>query len=196
MKQRGLIIAVCAAAGSILIDAKLLPAQVAPTTHPSTDWATLINQPGTSLTQRETAASQLLRENSSHSRQILQRILENSGDAQGQIAVAHALSTSINPDPQFLVPLRLMMGVDRNLTEAACMAISNYKDNTDALRLLINFASSRQLRETDRTLAIRAIGIATDKSAAEFLVSLVARDDDAQRIRYAAADTLIEMTVR
>ena len=92
--------------------------------------------------------------------------------------------------------MRLLMGADRPLTDAAAQALASYKQNAEALRLLVNFASARQQREADRILAIRAIAETNQKSAAEFLVSLVLRDDDAQRVRNAAADALVDPSLR
>ena len=195
MKRQRLLIAACLAA-SIGFDAGLVCAQTAApsaTTRPVADWSSVLISPAAAPARREEAARQLLREHSAASLQFLLRGLEESSDPQRQLAIARAIAGSVNPDPVFLVPLRLMMGTDRSLTEAACQAIANYKDNLEALRLLINFASSRQQRESDRLMAVRAVSAFAEKTAAEFLISLLSRDDDNQRVRNAAADSLIQM---
>jgi HEAT repeat protein len=94
---------------------------------------------------------------------------------------------------ELIWPLRLLMGTDRPLTEASAQALAAYR-GPEALHLLVNFAAARQQREADRVLVIRAIGTVPEKAAAEFLVGLVVREDDAQRIRNAAADALIDAT--
>ena len=184
------LILACLAA-SISIDAVLIAAP--PSTQPA-DAATRAGTPLNTLVQREQAARALLAENTDASRQALVRYLEDASDPMGQLAAARAVVAAGNVDRAFLVPLRLMMGTDRALTEAAAQALARFQDNPEAVRLLVNFASARQQRETDRLMVIRAIGTLADRAAAEFLVSLLLRDDDSPRIRNAAGDALIDMT--
>ena len=88
----------------------------------------------------------------------------------------------------------MLMGKDRVLTEAGAQAIAAYGGQADAMRILINFASSRQMREQDRLIVIRAIGGSSQKQGAEFLLSLLLREDDSQQIRQSAAEALADMT--
>lgn len=189
MKRSTAILLACLAA-SISFDAALF---AAPATLPATNPALVLPDNSATGLQREEAARQLLEKPTDQGRQLLLRALEDTSDQQGQLAVAKALQNAQNPDRVYLLPLRLLM-TDRTLTEAAAAALANYRHEPEALRLLINFASSRQQRQPDRVIAIRAIGTIADKAAAEFLVSLVLRDDDLPRIRNAAADALVDMT--
>lgn len=147
-----------------------------------------------SPSERELIARQLLREGAEQSLNEVLRQLQNSEDPPGQLAAARAIAMERPGDARFLLPLRLLMGVDRSLTDAAAQALAAYDGNPEALRLLINFAAARQQRDVDRMPAIRAMSAVADKAAAEFLIGLVLREDDSQRIRAAAADALIELT--
>jgi HEAT repeat protein len=191
--RKAALLMACLAA-SISFDA-VLPA--APTTTPSSDPATVLADQTSPAARREEAARILLRGGGESAKAAIQHALEDSSDQQGQLSTAKAIAATPNADPAFLVPLRLMMGTnrtDRTLTEAAAQALASYRDSPEALRLLINFASARQQHEADRLAAVRAIGTLNEKAAAEFLMSLLLRDDDAPRIRNAAGDALIDMT--
>ncbi len=190
MVQRNLLISACLCA-TLFVGATSACAQ---TTSPIADPAAVLQNDSIPAPRREQAARILVAERTAQSRQTITQALENSADPVGQIAAARAIASGLDPASDYLVPLRLMMGMDRQLTEAAAQALASYKDNPEALRLLTNFASSRQQREADRLIAIRTIGATSYKASAEFLVSLVMREDDTQRIRNAAADALIEMT--
>lgn len=165
----------------------------APTTQ-SADPAQTLLERANPADRRDDAARQLVARRDAASREVLLKALEDASDRVAQLAAARAVATGADPNPAYLVPLHLLMGSERTLTEAASQALASYRDNPESLRLLINFASARQQRETDRLLAVRALGSTNYKAAAEFLVSLLLRDDDTARVRNAAADALIEMT--
>lgn len=200
--NRGTILAVAmlvSACGAVGAESALtlMPAPV-PATGPASaadaDPVAVLGSSGRSAVQREAAARLLLQQDTPQARQVIQRTLEDASDPQAQLAVARAISANGLCRGEYLVPLRLMMGNDRALTDAAAVALAACRDNPESLRLLINFASARQQREADRLVVIRALGSVTEKPAAEFLISLLLRDDDSQRIRNAAADALMEMT--
>lgn len=146
------------------------------------------------LAEREEAARDVLLLDTPQSRAAIQKALEDASDSQAQLAVARALAGTSLCRSEYLVPLRLMMGTDRILTDAAAQALASCRNSPEALRLLVNFASARQQREADRLLVVRALGTVPEKAAAEFLVSLLLREDDSQRVRNAAADALVELT--
>ena len=179
---------------SISLAVNAVGAQTAPA--PPVDPAIVLRDSDAPALRREEAARAVLLRKTPQSRQLIVAVLENTADAGGQIAASRAIATGAEHSADYLVPLRLMMGADRSLTDAGALALAAYKDHVEALRLLTNFASSRQQRETDRLIAIRAIGNTSSKAAAEFLITLVLRDDDTQRIAGSAADALAEMTGR
>lgn len=191
--NRGTILAV-----TMLVSACAARAEPAPATGPilaaDADAVTVLASSGRSAAQREEAARRLLQQDTPQARQAIQRTLEDASDPQAQLAVARAISANGLCRSEYLVPLRLMMGNDRILTDAAAQALAACRDNPESLRLLVNFASARQQREADRLVVVRALGSLTEKSAAEFLISLLLREDDSQRVRNAAADALMEMT--
>ncbi len=196
MNRGTLLVAILLASACAGVRAESAPGS--PTTRsaavPDSDPSTVLASPSNSSVQREEAARLLLQQDAPQARQVIQRTLEDASDPQAQLAVARAISTSGLCRGEYLVPLRLMMGNDRVLTDAAAQALAACRDNPESLRLLINFASARQQREADRLVVIRALGSLTEKPAAEFLISLLLREDDSQRIRNAAADALVEMT--
>lgn len=158
-----------------------MPAAAAPATTQAT------------IATTERNAREMLQRNSPEDHAALRKLLEDANDPQGQLAAARAIASSAKPPAELIVPLRLLMGTDRQLTEASAQALAAYR-SADALHLLVNFAAARQQREADRLLVIRAIGTIPEKAAAEFLVGLVVREDDTQRVRNAAADALIDAT--
>ena len=153
-----------------------------------------LKDPDAAVAQREEAARRLLQRPGEQALVALRAVLEDPANPRGQLAVARAIAMQANPDPALVAPLEGMIGPDRALTEAATEALSNFKDNPGALHLLTTLAGARQQREVMRLLAIRAIANVAQKPAAEFLISLLASDDENQRIRSAAIDALTDMT--
>lgn len=153
-----------------------------------------LKDPDSAVAQREEAARRLLQRPGEQALVALRGVLDDLTNPRGQLAVARAIAMQANPDPALVAPLEVMIGPDRALTEAATEALSNFRDNPGALRLLTTLGGARQQREAMRMLAIRAIANVAQKSAAEFLISLLASEDENQRIRSAAIDALTDMT--
>lgn len=144
--------------------------------------------------QREQDASRLVDEHNQAARAILLNILNNAGDPTAQIAVAHAIAVEQNPDRLFVNPLRSLLGSSRALTEAAALALVNYRDNPDSFPQLQSVASNPALSDGVRTAAIGAMGELIDKRVATYLMQLFDDPSQTVTIQNAAAHALGEMT--
>lgn len=153
-----------------------------------------LKDPDAAVAQREEAARRLLQRPGEQALIALRSVMEDPANPRGQLAVARAIAMQANPDPALVAPLEGMIGPDRALSEAAIDALSNFKDNPVALHLLTTLAGARQQREAMRLLAIRGIANVAQKPAAEFLISLLASEEENQRIHSAAIDALTDMT--
>lgn len=143
---------------------------------------------------RDEAARRLVSRQSPQARQILLSVLVSVGNRDGQLAVARALASSSNNDPQFIVPLFALLGPDRALTDAAADALATYKTNPQVLSRLVDLINARQQPAPLRIACIRALGTLNEKRAAQTLVGLLTSDEEAAEIRTAAADALVQLT--
>lgn len=156
--------------------------------------ANVLSDGDTSAAQREEAARRLLQQPSEASLRAIRAALEDVASPRTQLAAARALAGEVNPDASLAASLKLLIGPDRQLTEAAIQALSSFKDNAEALRQLVQLAGSRQQREAVRLTAVAALGNMVEKPAAEFLVSLLTREEETQPVHTAAANALVAMT--
>jgi HEAT repeat protein len=157
----------------------------------------ILNEPQTAPDARADAANRLAARKSSDARNILRDTL--LGAAVGpQIAVANALADHRVADPNLITPLYAALTNERSeeLNRAAARALACYKDNPEALRQLMGAVRQRPaFPRPIRTEAIRAIGTFQDKSAAQFLISVLTDAAPEQEpVRNAVAEALINMT--
>jgi len=144
---------------------------------------------------RDEAAKRLVSRRSPEAQQILSSVLVNAGNPRGQLAVARALADNGNIDPGLIDPLFALIGADRALTDAACEALTHYKNNPAVLNRLIEAAqNTRDNRETARASAARAVGAFADKRGTKLLIDLLQSPTEPLVVRNAAADGLIDMT--
>lgn len=143
---------------------------------------------------RDEAARRLALRSGEEAREVLRGALRDLGNRGAQLAAARAAGHLPQPDPSFITPLAALLGEDRALTEAGATALADFKGNPDVFRRLKMFADNRAQREGSRIAVIRAIGTLVDKKAAELLMSLLTKADEAAGIRAAAAEALVEMT--
>ncbi len=148
----------------------------------------------TTAHQREEAALRLVSRATPEARTILLNALTDVSNRPAQLAVARALASDAQPDPRFINPLFERLGADKALTEAAAVALANYKGNPEVLNRLAEFALARNQPESIRVAMVRAIGTMVEKDAAELLINLLTRDDEAESVRRAAAEALMELT--
>jgi HEAT repeat protein len=145
------------------------------------------------------AALRLVGQQTPESRQILASILNQSQNADGQLAVARALASDPNPDPNLRDTLANLVGGSQALTDAAIGALADYRDSGqaishDVMERLIDFATTAGRSESLRGAALRALGTFADREAASTLVKMVLNTDASSTLRNAAADGLVEMT--
>lgn len=156
--------------------------------------AGVLNDENVRPEDRDEAARRLVSRQSPQARQILLSVLVSVGNRDGQLAVARALASSSNNDPQFIVPLFALLGPDRALTDAAADALATYKTNPQVLSRLVDLINARQQPAPLRIACIRALGTLNEKRAAQTLVGLLTSDEEAAEIRTAAADALVQLT--
>jgi HEAT repeat protein len=120
-----------------------------------------------------------------------------SGSPSRIIAVARAIENATNPPREYIDELVRQLGavVARDVAEAVCRALANYKDNEAAREALARFAKQLNAARDNRVAAIKALGSFNDIVAARVLVEDLLRDEtQGQVIRDAAADALRDMT--
>jgi HEAT repeat protein len=120
-----------------------------------------------------------------------------SGSPSRIIAVARAIENAANPPREYIAELvrQLGPGVARDVAEAVCRALANYKDDEAARDALAGFARQLNAAPANRLAAIKALGSFNDIGAARVLVEDLLRDEtQGQVIRDAAADALRDMT--
>ncbi len=152
----------------------------------------VLQEGGSTLQQREEAARRLVQRGTSEANALLLAVLQDFSNRDGQIAVARALATQSQPDPEFLDVLCSLLSQDRTLTEAAAQALAAFK-TPKARERLKQFASNLAQARESRMVVVRAMGRLLDKETASLLVELL-RQDDNPAIRSAAAESLAEMT--
>lgn len=156
--------------------------------------------------KRDEAARRLLSRRPELCRKPLLAAIVDVSNRPAQLAVARALAAEPAPDPTFVTPLNALLGSDRQLTEAAAQALTNYISNTptsvpdnrqDITTLLLQFAGSKDRPESCRLVVIRALGGTTasagipEKRVAALLVSLL---NEPGPLASAAADALADLT--
>lgn len=145
--------------------------------------------------ERDEAARRLQDRHSPEALTFLHDALVSMASPGGQLAASRALSESMTSDPQFIDPLfaLLQLGRNRAQTDAASAALGQYKTNRDVLNRLIELARNGS-RDTVRIGAIDALGMFTDKPAAEALVRILLDDAVPEPQRVAAATALGRLT--
>ncbi len=156
--------------------------------------ATILNDPSAAGAQREEAARRLLMRRDANSRTLLLKLLTDFNNPRAQLAVARALIWEPNPDAVYLTPLKQLLGAERNVAEAAALALASYPDQPEAVDALVGCATARQQREALRAAAIRALGSVPQKAAAQTLVDLLSDPQESARIHAAAAEALADMS--
>ncbi len=153
---------------------------------------TTLENPLSTLPQREEAARRLVNRQSPEAKQILHASLQNSGNPSAQAAVARALAEDPNPDPAFIPQLSTAIGPNARLTEAAALALVEYGNNPESMTALQTAAGNSRIPDISRAAVIRAMELLVDKSVAETLVNLLSANS--KTIQVAATDALAEMT--
>ncbi|CAN5429474.1 hypothetical protein BH09PLA1_BH09PLA1_07260 [soil metagenome] len=144
---------------------------------------------GTGPGEREEAARRLLSHTDPAAKAALIAALREQ--SVSSIAVARAIADSPRNDPDFVEPLFASFGANRTLTDAAAVALGNYRSNADVMRTLADIAGNRQRSIEDiRVAAIRGLGSFSDKRAAETLMILLRNPNESIKIRNRAADAL------
>jgi HEAT repeat protein len=166
-----------------------------PTTAPASDLdrtvATLTN-PNVSAQQRDEAAVRLVSRRTPDARQLVRQLLADARYPAAQAAVARALAADvgIDPDPNLIDPLFVLLNGG---VRPAGAALGNYHGRADVLDRLINAARQRQ-NEPARLTAIEALGRVTERAAVETLIAIVTREDEPERVRNVASDSLMSLT--
>ncbi len=160
----------------------------------------LLSDPVAPQPQRDEAARRLASRESDDAKATLRQILVDGNNPRSQLAVAKALSEVTNPDPQFIDPLRKLLGPDARLTGAVADALALYKMAPVAVTALCDFAAqslnavNAKPIEPARIAAIKAIGTLVDQQAAETLIGLLRSDLESDAIHIAATNALQGLT--
>jgi HEAT repeat protein len=152
-----------------------------------------LNDPASPQEQRDDAARRLVSRRSTAARQIIRRALIDVNPG-GQLAAARALAEDPNPDPALIDSLFALIGSNRQLSEAAARALSNYKERPEVVTRLIDYVRRTRTSEATRIAVIRALGAMPQKRSAEFLVALATSRDETIAVRTAASEALSDLT--
>jgi HEAT repeat protein len=182
---------------SVAIPSSLLYAQD-PATRPMMtvgEQVQALRAPNFPAADRDEAARRLVADRSPAAKQAIRDILVDLGSRRGQLAIARALATAVDPDPEFANELFLLAGTEAPNNEAAIQALSNYR-MPEVRNRLIDLARdpNHQQRDTTRTAAIAAVGTYSDKNAAQALLSILSSDAESSAIRKAAAGALAQLS--
>jgi HEAT repeat protein len=156
----------------------------------------VLNNNDASPSDRDEAAKRLIVIGTPEAIDAMQKVLVNTGNPRGQLAVARALADGPPPDPIYVDPLRAIIGNDPASSEAAARALVNMRGDARAQLQLLDAArdEGRRLSQAARVAVIHALAPLGNKPTAEFLVNLVASDTEPAALRAAAAEELAEMT--
>ncbi len=156
---------------------------------------TVLNDPSSDTKARDEAARRLVSRGSAESHKALSDVLVNAGNPRGQLSVTRALADAGSTDPAWIDPLFALIGQDRALSDSACTALANYKNNSAVLNRLIEAAqNTRDTRDNARPAVIRALGSFADKGVVTELIKLLQNDAESTAVRNAAADGLVDLT--
>jgi HEAT repeat protein len=156
----------------------------------------VLNSNEASQVERDEAARRLLVIGTPAAIDALQKVLVNTGNTKGQLAVARAMADGPPPDPIYVDPLRALIGTEPYPSEAAARALANMRGDPRARIQLLDAArdEGHRLRESSRIIVIRSLAPLGNKQAAELLLGILTNEAESPAVRNAAADELAEMT--
>jgi len=159
---------------------------------PSPDARAVLEDPNVSQNTADLAAMRVVAQHDEQTHALVVTLLRTGPDS-AKIALARALGLVGWPDADFVDPLiEMLRGRQLAAAAAAPQALTQYPDNPLVLQALV--AQAKSDRTDLRQPVIRALGIFSQKLAAQTLLDLL--HDDQDQISEAAGDALIEMTGR
>ncbi|HEX4124771.1 MAG TPA: hypothetical protein VHY37_08610 [Tepidisphaeraceae bacterium] len=183
------------AAQSVAPGTPTTPANVPLPTDPVPQLSAILADSNATAAQRDEAASELVAHAAAHSPAAIDTLLRGlSGGHDQELATAHAIAGSADPNPEWIGPLIRLLGSERLLHDAACRALARFGDNMTARDALINFSRDTRRAPQERAAAEAALGSFVDKTAAEALLVILTNPREPAAVTAAAGDALGELT--
>lgn len=158
----------------------------------------ILTGPQATRDARDESAKRLLSRGNAAADDILESVLKDPANRDGQVAVAHAIASANNPPARFIEPLGMLLTTFPNTqeaTEASAQALARYTSDDRARNILTNFViqPNAKLPPSQRAAAVRALGRMVEKGVAQTLIDLMRTEQD-DVVRNAAFDALGDMT--